>query len=370
MVIESRRRSDRILLIITLTLVALGVAMVYSASSIVAQDKFGDGYFFLKRQSLYASLGLILMLLVARLRYLWWKRLALPLVIVSLLLLAMVLVPGLGVEVSGARRWLKFAGFGLQPSELAKLALVVYLARLLVKKGDQIKGFIWGYLPILLFGGTFAGLILLEPDFGSAAMVILLAFVMLFVGGARLTHLAMTGLMALPATYLIIQTAPYRMERIMAYLDPWKDPQGVGFQMVQSYLAFGSGGITGLGLGNGRQKLFYLPEAHTDFIFSVIGEELGLIGVIAVVAAFAVIIIRGLRIAWNSSDAFGYYLALGLTSLIGFQAVINMAVVTGILPTKGLTLPFISFGGTSLILNMVSVGILLSISSRRRLGQR
>jgi cell division protein FtsW len=370
MVIESRRRSDRILLITSLSLAALGVAMVYSASSIVAQDKFGDGYFFLKRQALYAGLGLVLMLLAARLRYLWWERLALPLVIVSFLLLALVLVPGLGVEVAGARRWIKFAGFGFQPSELAKLALIVYLARILVKKGDQIKDFSWGYLPLVLFSGALASLVMLEPDFGSAALIILLAFVMLFIGQARLTHLAMTALMALPAAYLVIMTAPYRMERIMAYLDPWKDPKGVGFQMVQSYLAFGSGGIVGLGLGNGRQKLFYLPEAHTDFIFSVIGEELGLLGVAGVVAAFAIIITRGLRIAWNSSDTFGYYLALGLTSLIGFQAAINMAVVTGILPTKGLTLPFVSFGGTSLVLNMVAVGILLSISSRRRLGQR
>ena len=367
--IESKRSGDALLLITTLALVALGVAMVYSASSIVAQEKFGDGYYFLKRQALYAGLGLLLMLLLMRMNYQWLRRLALPGLLISLVLLAALFVPSLGVDIGGARRWLKIAGLSLQPSEVAKVGLVLYLAHSLARKGEEVRHFFFGYLPPLTVSVFVAGLVFVQPDFGNAALLFLMAAILLFLGGARLSHLALTGVAALPAVYFLIETAAYRHNRVMAFLDPWKDPMKSGFQIVQSYLAIGSGGLSGLGLGNGRQKLFYLPEAHTDFILSVIGEELGLLGMMVVLLAFAILVVRGFCIALKSPDIFGYYLGLGLTFLLGFQAAVNMGVVTGLLPTKGLTLPFISFGGSSLVLNMVAVGLLLSISSRRQLGQ-
>lgn len=367
--IESKRGGDALLFITTLALVALGVTMVYSASSIVAQEKFRDGYYFLKRQALYGGLGLLLMLLLMRMDYKWLRKLALPGLLISLALLMALFVPRFGADIAGARRWLKLAGFSLQPTELAKVALVLYLAQSLAKKGEEIRHLLFGYLPLLTVSAFVAGLILLQPDFGNAALLLLIAASLLFLGGARLHHLALTGAAALPAAYFLIGGTGYRHARVLSFLDPWKDPMNSGFQIIQSYLAIGSGGLAGLGLGNGRQKLFYLPEAHTDFILSVIGEELGLAGMMVVLMAFAILVVRGFSIALKSPDTFGYYLGLGLTFLIGFQAAINMGVVTGLMPTKGLPLPFISFGGTALVLNMVAVGLLLSISSRRQLGQ-
>jgi cell division protein FtsW len=281
------------------------------------------------------------------------------------LILVLVVVPGIGVLRGGARRWLMFAGFTFQPAELAKLALVIYLAHSMAKKEDKIKTFAIGVLPHLMVTAVCLGLLLLEPDFGTALILAMLLYSMLFVGGVRVSHLLATGLLALPAFAYVMFTAPYRVRRLVAFLDPWSDPQNAGFQVVQSLIAFGSGQFWGRGLGEGRQKLFYLPEAHTDFVFSVIGEEIGFLGALAVLGLFGVIVLRGLRLTGKIEEPFEKYLAFGLTILLGLQALIHMGVVMGMMPAKGLVLPFISYGGSALVINLTEAGILLGLSRRR-----
>ena len=366
---ESKRGCDAILLLTTLSLVALGIAMVYSASSMVAQERFGDQYHFLKRQGAFALLGLLFMLLLMRSNYQRLNRLSPPFLVLAFLLLIVVLFPPFQLKVGGISRWLRLGGFTFQPSELAKLALALYLARFFSKREYRADRFITGFLPPLLIGAAMAALVMAEPDFGNAALLGLLALTLLFLSGSRLTHLGFTAMAALPLLLWLAEGTAYRRQRILAFLDPWRDPMGSGFQIIQSYLAFALGGVFGVGLGGGRQKLFYLPEAHTDFIASVIGEELGLIGLLLILIAFGVIVVRGLKISLNSPDPFGYYLGLGLTLIIAIQAAINLGVATGLFPTKGLTLPFLSYGGSSLVINLMAVGLLLSISTRRRLGR-
>jgi cell division protein FtsW len=258
-----------------------------------------------------------------------------------------------------------FPGFAFQPSELAKLALVFYLAHSMAKKEQMIRSFSVGVLPHLMVFGLFAGMLLLEPDFGTALMLSMLLYFMLFIGGARVHHLVGTGLMALPVLIYVLTKADYRIRRLMSFLDPWSDAAGSGFHVIQSLIAFGSGQIWGRGLGESRQKLFYLPEAHTDFVFSVIGEELGLLGALAVLALFGVIITRGLQLTAKIEEPFDQYLAFGLTVLLGLQALIHMGVVMGLMPTKGLVLPFISYGGSAMVINLMEAGILLGLSRRR-----
>jgi cell division protein FtsW len=265
--------------------------------------------------------------------------------------------------VGGARRWLRAPGISLQPAEVAKVAWVVYLAYSLAKKQEKVKTFSVGFLPHLGIAGLLVLLCMLEPDFGSAVTLLFLLFAMLFAAGAKLSYLVGSVLLAIPFAYTAIATSPYRMRRITAFLDPWANRQGSGYQVAESLMSIGSGGLTGLGLGDGRQKLFFLPEAHTDFIFAIIGEELGLLGVAAVILLYGLILWRGVRAALRASEPFGTYLGLGLTSLIAFQAVVNMSVAMGMLPTKGLTLPFISYGGSSLVVLMGAAGVLLSISA-------
>jgi cell division protein FtsW len=277
----------------------------------------------------------------------------------------MVLVPGVGALRGGAQRWLTLAGFAFQPAELAKLTLVIYLAHSMAKKQDKIKTFAIGVLPHLIVSGICLTLLLLEPDFGTALILAMLLYAMLFIGGVRISHLLATALLALPVLIYVMLTEPYRVRRLASFLDPWSDPQNSGFQVVQSLIAFGSGQFWGRGLGEGRQKLFYLPEAHTDFVFSVIGEEIGFLGVIAVLALFGLIVARGLRLTSRIEEPFEQYLAFGLTVLLGLQALIHMSVVTGIMPAKGLVLPFISYGGSALVVNLMEAGILLGLSRRR-----
>jgi len=257
------------------------------------------------------------------------------------------------------------AGFAFQPSELAKLAIVFYLAHSMAKKEATIRTFSIGVLPHLMVSGAFAGVLLLEPDFGTALILTMLLYLMLFVGGARIHHLLATGLMALPVLVYVMTKAEYRLRRLMTFLDPWSDASGSGFHVIQSLIAFGSGQVWGRGLGESRQKLFYLPEAHTDFVYSVIGEELGLLGAWTVLALFGVIIMRGLRLTIKIEEPFDQYLAFGLTVLLGLQALIHMGVVMGLMPTKGLVLPFVSYGGSAMVMNLVAAGILLSLSRRR-----
>lgn len=359
---------DPILLGAVLLLVGFGLVMVYSASAIAAQDKLGDSFYFLKRQAAAAGLGLFAMAVAMKLGYRRMARLAYPLLLVSIVLLGLVLVPGVGTAVGGAKRWLRFPGVSVQPAEIAKLSWVVYLSYSLAKKREKVQSFSIGFLPHLGLALLLVVLCMLEPDFGSSVALLVLMFVMLFAAGAKLSYLIGSVLVAMPFAYTAVASSPYRMKRITAFLDPWANRQGSGYQVAESLMSIGSGGLTGLGLGDGRQKLFFLPEAHTDFIFSIIGEELGLIGVGLVILLYAVIIWRGLKAALAAPEAFGTYLGLGITSLIAFQAIVNMSVAMGLVPTKGLTLPFISYGGSSLIVLMGASGLLLSLSSASESG--
>jgi len=343
-----------------LLLSGLGLVMVYSASAVMARQATGDPFFFLKRQAIAASLGGASLLLALKLGYRRLQPLAYPLLILSVLALCLVLLPGIGTSSGGARRWIRLPGAGFQPAESAKLAFVVYLAYSLSKKREKVRIFSIGFLPHCFVGLFFMALCLLEPDFGSAVTLALLLFTMLFAAGARISWLLGSLFLAAPIAWLAVARSPYRMKRILAFLDPWAHRHDIGYQVAESLMSVGSGGIWGLGLGDGRQKLFFLPEAHTDFIFSIIGEELGLLGSAFVIALYGIIVWRGLRAAFNATEAFGAYLALGITALIGFGACINLGVAMGALPTKGLTLPFVSYGGTSLVLSLFAGGFLRS----------
>jgi cell division protein FtsW len=356
-------RFDALLLCAVLALVSLGLVMVYSASAILAQDKLHDSLYFLKRQLVAAGLGVVGMAVVMQLGWRRLARLAYPLLIGVIVLLVLVLIPGIGSSGGGAQRWIRLPGFGLQPAEVAKFAWVVYLAYSLAKKREKVATFSVGFLPHLAVCGLLVGLCMLQPDFGSSVLLVFLLFTLLFAAGAKLSYLVGSVLLALPLGYAAIATSPYRMKRILAFLDPWAHRHDVGYQVTESLMSIGSGGITGLGLGDGRQKLYFLPEAHTDFIFAIIGEELGPIGVTLLVALYALVIWRGIRISLAAPETFGTYLGLGLTSIVAFQATVNMCVAMGLMPTKGLTLPFVSYGGSSLVVLMGAAGVLLSLSA-------
>jgi cell division protein FtsW len=356
---------DKWLLIAVTGLLVVGVTMVLSTSYLYAAERFADGTYFFRKQLIALGAGALGMIACSLLSAPAYRRLAYPLLGLTVLILILVLIPGIGVLRGGARRWLMFAGFAFQPAELAKLAMVIYLAHSMAKKEDKIKTFAVGVLPHVIVTGVCLGLLLLEPDFGTALILAMLLYSMLFIGGVRVAHLLATAVLALPALIYVLLTAPYRVRRLASFLDPWSDPQNTGFQVVQSLIAFGSGQFWGRGLGEGRQKLFYLPEAHTDFVFSVIGEEIGLLGALAVLALFGVIVARGLRLTGKIEEPFERYLAFGLTVLLGLQALIHMGVVMGIVPAKGLVLPYISYGGSALVINLAEAGILLGLSRRR-----
>ncbi len=358
------KRFDFILLTVTIALVSIGIVMVYSTSAILAGDRFGDTYYFLKRQLLFAGIGFILMIFMIFFNHELLKKFAYPILILSILLLIAVLIPGIGHRAGGAMRWIRIQSFSFQPSEIAKLGLIIFMAYFLTKKEEKIRSFSFGFLPTLLFSGLVIALVVKEPDFGAALFLAVVVFLLLFVSGARVIYIAGAILISTPIIYYLLTHADYRYKRIVSFIRPWEDPTGTSFQIIQSFLSFGSGGLFGLGLGEGRQKLFFLPAPHTDFIFSGIGEELGLMGALIVVLLFFILTLRGIQISISIEDRFGAYLALGITLMISLQAVINMGVVLGLLPTKGLTLPLVSYGGTSLITNLVGVGILLRLSTR------
>ena len=355
-------RPDLWLLIATAGLVGLGVVMVFNASYFYAQDRYGDGFVFLRRQLVALGCGATLLLVISHVRLEWFERLAYPLLICTLVALVLVLVPGIGVTRGGARRWVGIGAFSVQPSEFAKTAVVLYLARSISRKRERMSQFTFGVRPHLVVVGLCALLIVRQPDFGTSAILLLVLVLMLFGGGARPVHLIGLGLAVLPAVVVAIVYAPYRMRRILAFLDPWSYSQNIAFQLVQSLIAFGSGGLTGVGLGESQQKMFFLPAAHTDFLFALIGEELGVCGALLVLALFAVIGMRGFRVAMRHPDSFASLLAFGLTLVILLQAVVNVGVVVGLLPTKGLALPFLSYGGSALIGALVQVGILSALS--------
>jgi cell division protein FtsW len=355
---------DQILMVSACSLVALGLGMIFVASNVMAQTQYHDPYYFLKRQGLYAALGLGALLWGRTIDYRRYQRWVYPFLLLSLICLILVFVPGLGGKVRGAARWLRLGPLTLQPSEFAKLAMVLFLAYSLARKQEKMKYFAIGFLPHMLVAGVFIGLIGLEPDFGTALTLAAIVFTMLFVGGTRLTHilLALGGSGTLAA--MMVLRDPKKFDRVLSFLDPWKYGQDVGYQLKQSLLAIGSGGLLGLGPGQSRAKLFYLPDAHTDFILAIFSEELGFLGVILVLTLFVIFISRGFFVSLRAPDSFGSYLALGLTLLIGLQAAINMGVVTGLFPTKGLSLPFLSYGGSSLLATLLAVGVLLNISSQ------
>ncbi len=354
---------DRLLLWAVLGLMVIGLTMVYSASAVKAAQSLGDPFYFLRRQLAAAALGVGGMLLAMRLGYKRLEPLAYPILLLSLITLILVLVPGIGSVAGGARRWIRFPLISFQPAELAKLALVLYLGRSLARKREKVRDFSIGFVPHLLVAGALMLLVLGQPDFGTAVTLAILLFVMLFSAGAKVSWLVGSALLALPVAWQLVAGTEYRMKRVLAFLDPWKYRQDIGYQVTESLMSVGSGGLWGLGLGAGKQKLYYLPEAHTDFIIAVIGEELGLVGIGLVLALFGVLIWRGMRAAFNAPDAFGAYVALGITSLLGLQAIGNMLVAMGMLPTKGLALPFLSYGGSSLVLSLCAAGVLLAISS-------
>ncbi len=336
--------------------------MIYSSSGIYALEKYKDSFFFLKRHLVFLLLGILFAFWAMSFDYRKLSGIAKPFLLVSLFLLGLVLIPGIGREVSGAQRWFRFKFISFQPSELSNLALIIYTADFISRKEKYIKTFWRGFLPPMAVLGITALLILMQPDLGTTVSIGVVIVIMLFVSGVRLSYLVSLLLASLPALYILIFSVPYRRARIMAFLNPWLDPKGSGFQIIQSQIALGSGGILGIGLGHSKQKLFYLPAAHTDYIFSIIGEEMGLLGTIGLIFMFILFIQRGVKVIKNAPDKFGYFLSLGLVLMFCLSVIINIGVSCGLLPTKGLPLPFISYGGSSLMFDMVSVGILLNIA--------
>ncbi len=353
---------DFVIFFTVIALLAIGVVMVYSSSAISAHVNFDDSYYFLKRQLIWAALGVAAMILTMNIDYHVWRRLSKPIIIVTLILLVLVLVPGLGKVVNGARRWLGFGSLYIQPSEIAKLSMVLFCSENLARNQDKITSFVRGLLPQLFILLVVFGLILKEPDLGTALAIGGTVFVLLFTAGAKLSHLVSLGLTGIAGIIAAIIVEPYRLRRLFAFSDPWADPLDSGYHIIQSLYAIGSGGLFGVGLGRSREKFLYLPEPHTDFIFAILGEELGLIGTVTVIVLFFLFAWRGLKIAITAPDIYGSILAAGLTSMIIVQALMNIAVVTASMPVTGIPLPFLSFGGSALIFTLAGVGILLNIS--------
>lgn len=355
---------DRWLLLTTVALVCFGALMIYSSTSVVtpmlAKKKVTEFYYF-KRHLFTIVIGFTILLLTSySLKLSFIQKYATHLLVISFILLVLVFIPGIGVTAGGATRWIQLWPSTFQPSELVKLSMVIFLARYLSQPGYRTDSFASFAKPIGIML-LFQVVILKQPDFGAAMSLAFLTIAMLFISGIRLRYLASLGVFALPVVIMLVMK-PYRLQRITCFLDPWKEPLGCGFQLIQSFIALGSGGMTGVGIGSSKQKLAYLPESHTDFIFSIIGEEFGLIGVLTIVVLFLVIFVKGIIVANRAKEGFVYYLATGLTLMISLQALINFSVATGLVPTKGLPLPFISYGGSSLLVNMAAVGILLTIS--------
>jgi len=358
-------RYDIRLLFPVLFLVGIGIVMVYSASSALALKKFGSDAFFLRRQALYAAFGIVALVVCRHVPYRAYRPLIYPLLAASMAALAAVPFTNMGVSAGGASRWLRLGGLNFQPVELARFSLILFLAYSLSKKQDRVREFSIGFVPHVLMLAIFTGFLLVQPDFGSAVLLFALTWIILFVAGVRFTHLVSALLLLLPTAVYIMMSAQYRVKRWLSFLDPWAFPADEGYQVVHSLMAFGTGGIWGAGIGRGYQKLFYLPEPHTDFIFSVIGEELGLIGVVFILFLYFLVLWRGIRIALDAPDRFGSLVAVGLTTALGLQVCVNMGVTLGLLPTKGLTLPFLSYGGTSLLFNMASIGVLMNIGAEK-----
>ncbi len=347
---------------ITLLLIFFGIIMIYSSSGVYAMQQLGDKLHFLKRHMFFLLVGGILSACVMALDYRDLQKFAKPMMLIAVVLLIVVLIPFIGKASYGARRWFSIGPFYFQPAEYAKVAMLLYTADFLTRKHSYIRNFRRGFLPMMLVMGFVCALILKQPDLGTTLSIAAIVLAMLFIAGARASHIGILGILSLPAFYFFVVKVPYRLARIITFIDPWRDSQGAGFQLTQSQIALGSGGLFGVGLGKSVQKLFYLPAAHTDFILSILGEELGFIGAFTVIVLFICLIWQGARIAKRTTDPFGYFLSIGIVVMIGLQAMVNVGVSIGALPTKGLPLPFISYGGSALVFNMMSVALLLNIS--------
>lgn len=355
-----------LLLGVTISLVLLGLVMIFSASSAMAYSSTGDSYYYLKKQLLYIVIGGVSLILLSRFDYRQVRNVTYPLLLGAFVGLVAVEIPGFGHTAGGAARWISIGPINVQPSEIVKLAVLLAAADVLARKRDQLHDMRELTVPLLPLVGVVCLLVVLQPDLGTAFTICLATLILAYIAGARMVHLAQIGGGLAMAVGAFILLEPFRLSRLLAFLDPWRDPRGAGFHIIQSLLAFGSGGWHGIGLGLSRQKFFYLPAAHTDFIFAIIGEELGLIGTLLVVGLFVALAYAGMKIAFRAPDFYGRLLSAGLSAMVLSQAVINMAAVTGLLPITGIPLPLVSFGGSSLVVTLSAVGIMLNVSSQER----
>ncbi|MGD9677907.1 MAG: stage V sporulation protein E [Vulcanibacillus sp.] len=364
--VKNRTNPDWKLVLIILFLLGIGIIMVYSASAIIAYSEMGDWYYYTKRQLLFALVGLLSMYIMMNIDYWLLKRWAKVGLISCFVLLIIVLIPGVGSTRGGATSWLGIGTFGIQPSEFFKLGMIIFLARRFSEQQEKMNSFRKGILPPLLILALAIGLIMLQPDLGSVTVIAGTVLLMIYTAGANTKYLGGMLIVGIVGFIGLILAAPYRISRIVAFLDPWQDPLGAGYQLIQSLYAIGPGGLLGLGLGMSRQKYFYVPEPHTDFIFAILAEELGFIGASTVLLLFISLIWRGLRIAITAPDFFGSFLAVGIVGMVAIQVIINIGVVTGMFPVTGITLPLLSYGGSSLVLTLTAMGILLNISRYSR----
>lgn len=360
-----KRKLD-ISLIITIFLICIyGIIMIYSASSIWAEYKFNDKFHYVIMQSIFFIIGFFLMIVVSKVPYTYYLEKSNTILFICFILLILVLIPGIGSVRNGSRSWFGIGGLGIQPSEFMKLALIIFTSKYIHNNPKQMKSVVKGAFPVLLITMIAFFLIMLQPDFGTGTILVLTIVAMLFISGVDFSFFVKIGLLGMVGTALLIIAAPYRMNRIVAFLNPWSDPLGTGFQSIQSLYAIGPGGLFGMGFGKSVQKHFYLPEPQTDFIFSIISEELGIIGIISVATLFLIIITRCIKISIKAPDTFSKFLTFGIVFQLSFQTLLNLAVVVGLVPVTGVTLPFFSYGGSSLIITLISMGIILNISRHK-----
>lgn len=361
---------DLVLASVVVFLSGIGIIMVYSASGIISWSYFGDHTAYLYRQVFYTILGIIVMILSSLVDVKYYRRIVYPLLFISFVLMLLVFTP-LGYRGGGAARWIKLGWFTFEVTELVKLSIILWISHSIAKKREKVKTFTIGFLPHSIVVGILILLSLLQPDFGTASILAVITFVLLFIGGAKISYLMLGGFIAFAIGYHAIVSSPYRLQRIQAFLDPFSHRFDIGYQITQSLIAFGVGGDKGLGLGEGKQKLLFLPSPHNDFISAIIGEEFGFIGLMILLALFLILIWRGITIAWKAQEPFSSLVAIGITTLIALQVIINIGVALAIIPSKGLNLPFVSYGGSATLIFMWSIGIMLSISSsvNKREGQ-
>ncbi|MFA6973129.1 MAG: putative lipid II flippase FtsW [Parcubacteria group bacterium] len=364
---NDKQKPDRILIYATFALLVFGLIMIASAGLAYSKSRFADPYFFFKRQLLGVSIGLIAMYLTQKISYNFWKKISFPIFALSVVLLILVFVPGIGSKIYGASRWLAIGPLSFQPAEMLKISLIIYLAAWLESRGGRIRDFFEGLLPFIMIVAVISFLLIKQPDMGTLGVVILIATTMFFLSGSKLSHIFLMGSVGFIALLALIKIESYRMNRLLVFLHPELDPRGIGYQINQALLAIGSGGILGVGLGRSIQKLNYLPEPVGDSIFAIIGEELGLVGCVVLIALFVTLLMRGLKIAKNAPDMFSQLVAIGIVAWIFSQAFINIAAISGLIPLTGIPLPFISYGGTSIVFLMAAIGILLNISKQTKL---